>query len=190
MLSMNFPRPHKIRTSILSCQIPQSWIVGEFLLVWQRVNASDCALKGNLEMQYSTIFADEGTMVSEKERKGESERKKEREKVRLLPRLNIGTPTSSSYLPFSVDLRPFFVLDPSISSTQREEVTWQLLFAFLSYWRKYLIKLVGKRRLEEEYRSHPSQLRLQPPVRIHTFKSYSTSRTVLHESSNISMDGC
>lgn len=39
---------------------------------------------------------------------------------------------------------------PSISSTHREEVTWQLLFAFLSHWRKHLIKFCEKRRLEEE----------------------------------------
>lgn len=49
---------------------------------------------------------------------------------------------SSSPCSFSVS-RP-----RTISPTPSEEVTWQLLFAFLSYWRKYLIKFRKRRHLE------------------------------------------
>lgn len=73
-------------------------------------------------MQYSTIFTDEGTKVGgavgaaekttdgEKGAGGKGEGEWERERLGLLPRLNIGTPTASSFAHFLSIFFPMFVL--------------------------------------------------------------------------------
>lgn len=73
-------------------------------------------------MQYSTIFTDEGTKVGgavgaaekttdgEKGVGGKGEGERERERLGLLPRLNIGTPTASSFAHFLSIFFPMFVL--------------------------------------------------------------------------------
>ena len=105
--------------SILTAQIPRGQPrLGEFLLVWQRVNASDCALKGNLEMQYSTIFPDEGNDGVCERRKRAPQRERERENEREGGRKSDfyhGSILVLRHLPFSVDLRRSLVFEPSLS---------------------------------------------------------------------------
>lgn len=78
----------------------------------------------------------------------------------------------------------------TISPTLSEEVTWQLLFAFLSYWRKYLIKFRKRRHLEGDQLLFASPCRLRPTHQNLYSESYFAKQCLESTpvSSNSSMD--
>lgn len=154
-------------------------------------------------MQYSTIFTDEGTRVGgavgaeEKTTDGEKGGRERRSGKgrdldfyhgsilvlrQRLPSLTSSQSSSPCSFPVS---RP-----RTISPTLSEEVTWQLLFAFLSYWRKYLIKFRERRHLEGDRLLLASPCRSRPTHQNLYSKSYSTKQCLESTpvSSNSSMD--
>lgn len=133
-------------------------------------------------MQYSLIFRDEG-----------GGRKKGRERERLLPRLNIGAPTSSFYLPFSARSssvfrpgNPAVLLPLPLPLPLPAGGTYLTTVICISILlkRKYLIKLAGNvvsrrrrgRMPDPPYRNFPSQFILSIVV------------VVFHETWNIHPD--
>lgn len=161
--------------------------LGEFLLVWQRVNASDCASKGNLEMQYSTIFPDEGNdgVCERRKRAPQKERATEREKESQ-------TFTTTQY--WSSDI----VLLSSIFSRSSSVLRLRTVYSFHSTRGSYLTtvicisillkKISNKVRAGGDAAPPRRRIPLHPlpppaatsprPSEIHTFKSRSTGRTV------------
>lgn len=128
-------------------------------------------------MQYSLIFRDEG---ADRPRKKEKGKIRERERERLLPRLNIGAPTSSFYLPFSARSSSVFrpgnpaVLLPPPPPCGRNLLD-NCYLHFYPIEEKISNKVGGKRRLEEKKRKNARPSLPQLCLAIHTFQSsYST----------------